>query len=58
MVELPNSFNSNAKLGKGDWAILEADRGLTEVFKDTYELFNSYQYRFQFILTIIKGIKI
>ena len=20
-----NSFNSNAKLGKGDWAILEAD---------------------------------
>ena len=27
-----NSFKSNAKLGKGDWAILEAD-GQMEVFK-------------------------
>ena len=27
-----NSFKSNAKLGKGDWAILEADGGLMATF--------------------------
>ena len=37
-----NSFKSNARLGKGDWAILEADKSDMEVFETTHQLFYCY----------------
>ena len=39
-----NSFKSNAKLGNGDWAILEADEVGWKLFKTTYQLFYRNKY--------------
>ena len=39
-----NSLNSNARLGKGEWAILEADESRRKLSKTTYKLFNSDEY--------------